>query len=176
MQVYLSENVFLGMILSAIEVYKSECYGLLLGLRTNEKFVIDYAIPYQSAKRGRTWAELRQDKWMVISKIVKNFPKLDVIGDFHSHTMFGESRADIVLGREDVEYMSENELQIVVAINDKIKSQVWDNNRDGTISGTIDRYHCKVAAYYLPNSDKSHQPKLAEIYCPFAVGLLVKGG
>ncbi len=171
MQVYRSENEFLGLILSAIEVYKSECYGLLLGLRTNEKFIIEFAIPYQSAKRGLTWAELREDKWRVISKIVKNFPKLDVIGDFHSHTMFGDSRADIFLGKEDIEYMSDNELQMVVAINDKLKSRVWDSNRDGTISGTIDRYHCKVAAYHLPEARRPHLPKLAEIHCPFAVGL-----
>lgn len=172
MQVYLSENVFLGLILSAIEVYKSECYGLLLGLRTNDKFIIEFAIPYQSAKRGRTWAELRDDKWRIISKIVKNFPKLDVIGDFHSHTMFGESRADVSLGKEDIEYMSESELQMVVAINDKLRSQIWNNNRNGTISGTIDRYHCKIAAYYLPGEKRrNHYPRLAEIHCPFSIGL-----
>src|SRR3990167_2779569 len=90
MQAYLSENVFMGMVLSTVEVYKKECFGLLLGYRTAEKYVVEHAIPYQSVKRGHNFAELRSDKWQLMQEVLKHFPRLDVLGDYHSHTMYGD--------------------------------------------------------------------------------------
>jgi proteasome lid subunit RPN8/RPN11 len=171
MQVYLNENVFVGLVLSSVEVYKKECFGLLLGYQTPEKFIVEHAIPYQSVRRGHNWTELRSDKWKVIQEILKNFPKLDVIGDFHSHTMYRDIKARVSLSRDDIQYMEPHELQVVIAINENKRTKKWTFNSDNTISGSIDKYHFKIAAYYYINGDKRIQrPKLAEILCPFAMG------
>jgi proteasome lid subunit RPN8/RPN11 len=150
MQVYLSENVFMGMVLSCVEVYKKECFGLLLGYRTPGKYIVEHAIPYQTVRRGHNWAELRSDKWKVIQEILRNFPKLDVLGDFHSHTMYRDIKAQVSLSHDDIEYMDPEDLQIVLAVNENKRSRKWSLNSDRTISGSVDKFYFKIAAYYFP--------------------------
>lgn len=186
MQAYLSENVFMGMVLSTVEVYKKECFGLLLGYRTAEKYVVEHAIPYQSVKRGHNFAELRSDKWRLMQEVLKHFQRLDVLGDYHSHTMYGDVRAEVSLSREDIEYMDPNDLQVVIAINENRRSRGWTVNTDRTMSGSLDRYHFKIAAYYDANRAGAHgvyrkvangrprarvapRLKLATIQCPFTL-------
>ena len=150
MQVYLSENVFMGMVLSCVEVYKKECFGLLLGYRAPGKYIVEHAIPYQTVRRGHNWAELRSDKWKVIQEILRNFPKLDVLGDFHSHTLYRDIKAQVSLSHDDIEYMDPEDLQIVLAVNENKRSREWSLNSDRTISGSIDKFYFKIAAYYFP--------------------------
>ncbi len=52
MIVQLCQTAFLSVVLSSIEAYKKECYGLLLGYRTDTDWLVEYAIPYQTATRG----------------------------------------------------------------------------------------------------------------------------
>jgi proteasome lid subunit RPN8/RPN11 len=151
MQVYLNENVFMGMVLSCVEVYKKECFGLLLGYRTPGKYIVEHAIPYQTVRRGHSWAELRSDKWKVLQEILKNFPKLDILGDYHSHTMYRDVKAQVSLSRDDIAYMDPEDLQIVIAVNENRRTRVWSLNSDRTISGSIDKFYFKIAAYYFPN-------------------------
>lgn len=184
-QVYLNENVFIGMVLSSVEVFKKECFGLLLGYRTDGKYIVEHALPYQSARRGHNWAELRSDKWKILQEILRNFPRLDILGDYHSHTMYRDVRASVALSDDDITYMEPHELQIVVAINrhENRRTLSWAVNGDRTISGWVDRYHFRIAAYYHDHAvmnghgGNGHggrkppaRPKLAEILCPFTVG------
>lgn len=169
MQVYLNENVFMGLVLSAVEVYKKECFGLLLGYRISGKFIVEHAIPYQSVKRGHSWTELRSDKWKVITEVLKHFPKLDVIGDFHSHTMYRDARATVSLSNDDIKYMGKEELQIVIAINEFKRPRPRSVRFDHTVSGILDKYQFKIAAYYfdLQVRNGKDRPRLAEIRGPF---------
>ena len=170
MQVYLNENVFIGLILSAVEVYKKECFGLLLGYRNPDKFIVEHAIPYQSVKRGHSWTELRPEKWRVITEVLKNFPKLDVIGDFHSHTMYRDIRAHVTLSSDDIKYMGEDDIQIVIAVNENKRSRSRLFQFDHTVSGSLDKYQFKIAAYYFENGRRNgnSRPRLAEIWGPLS--------
>ncbi len=190
LQVYLNENVFMGMVLSSVEVFKKECFGLLLGYRSGGKYIVEHAIPYQSVRRGHNWAELRSDKWKILQEILRHFPKLDILGDYHSHTMYRDVRARVALSEDDITYMEPQELQVVIAINqhEQRRARSWAVNSDRTISGWIDRYHFRIAAYYYANAHiyangsngangNGHaprkpltRPRLAEILCPFAMG------
>ncbi|GEM_PF-321131 len=199
MQVYLNENVFMGMVLSCVEVYKKECFGLLLGYRTPEKYIVEHAIPYQTVRRGHNWAELRSDKWKMLQEILKNFPKLDILGDFHSHTMYRDIKAHVSLSRDDIEYMDPHDLQVVIAVNENRRSREWSLNSNRTISGSIDKFYFKIAAYYFHhpqakdfssssfpsggsgrngrvegsqngNKGKRVRPWMAEILCPIVMG------
>ena len=174
-EVFLSENVFMGLILSSVEVYKKECFGLLLGYRTSQKYIVEHAVPYQSAKRGHKWIEMRSDKWKVIQEVLENFPKLDMIGDFHSHTMYRDVKADVTLSEDDIIHTYPDELQIVIAVNENRRSMAWTSNPDHTISGTINGFHFKLAAYYFSAEEtdtpkkESGSPRLARIVCPFVL-------
>lgn len=190
-QVYLNENVLMGMVLSTVEVFKKECFGMLLGYRADGKYIVEHAIPYQSVRRGHNWTELRSDKWKIMQGILRNFPKLDILGDYHSHTMYRDIRASITLSEDDITYMEPHELQIVVAINqhEYCRAWSWSLNIDRTLSGWIDRYHFRIAAYYYDRQSingtggngngngNGHgprkpltRPRLAQILCPIAMG------
>lgn len=162
-EVYFSENVFMGLILSSVEVYKKECFGLLLGYKTPQKYIVEHAVPYQSARRGHKWIELRSDKWKIIQEVLNNFPKLDMIGDFHSHTMYRDVRADVSLSEDDIIHMYPDELQIVIAVNENRRSTPWATSPDNTISGTISGYHFKLAAYYFPAEDNEGEKRNSEV-------------
>ena len=51
MTAYLSQNAFWGLLISAVEVYKRECFGLLIGYRDRrgpteeESFIVEHALP-----------------------------------------------------------------------------------------------------------------------------------
>lgn len=186
-QVYLSESVFMGMLLSTVEVFKKECFGLLLGYRTDGRYIVEHAIPYQSVRRGHNWAELRSDKWKLLQEVLRNFPKLDILGDYHSHTMYRDVRARVTLSQDDIACMEPNDLQIVIAVNqaEHRRARSWSVNTDRTISGWLDRYHFRIAAYYYEQGHSMNgangnghtprkpltRPRLAQILCPFAMGL-----
>ena len=182
LQIYLNEHVLMGMLLSCVEVYKKECFGLLLGYRAPGKYIVEHAIAYQSVRRGHNWAELRSDKWKVLQEVLRNFPKLDILGDFHSHTMYRDVKARVSLSQDDIEYMEPDDLQIVIAVNENKRSRGWSLNADRTISGSIDRFYFKLAAYYFAHPSRRRkvsrngarrvlgQPRLADIVCPFTMG------
>ena len=56
-EVYISSNAFWALLISAIEVYKRECFGLLLGYRDTNNYIVEHAISYQTANRRHTSVE-----------------------------------------------------------------------------------------------------------------------
>ena len=58
MDVYISTNAFWALLVSAIEVYKKECFGILLGYRdSSDIYIVEHAISYQTAHRRHTSVE-----------------------------------------------------------------------------------------------------------------------
>src|SRR5215470_3799956 len=91
MEVYISANAFWALLISAIEVYKKECFGILLGYRDSSNiFIIEHAISYQTAYRKHTSVEKNSRASKRIQKFLGNLPQLSLIGDFHSHTGWGD--------------------------------------------------------------------------------------
>lgn len=169
MEVYLEERVFMSMIMSAAEVYKFECYGCLLGKKTDHAIFIDNALPYQSAERSFSTVDLKMKQRNRIGRILNTFPEQKIIGEFHSHPQYGNAKGDIILSGTDKNNINNSIVEIVVAINDKKRSQKWGRNKDLTISGTFDNYHVRIAAYYYKKRDES-RPKRVHIWCPVALG------
>ena len=53
-RLYLSENAFLGVALSAVEVFNKECLGILTGYRSGGSGIVaQRAVALQSAARSR---------------------------------------------------------------------------------------------------------------------------
>lgn len=171
MKVYLEERVLMSIITAAAEVYKLECYGCLLGYKSQDAIIVDNAIPYQSAERSFSTVELKEKQRNIIEKVLRTFPKLDVIGEFHSHPQHGDVKGDVVLSGSDMRNVSNSDLELVVAINDKKQTRKWRYNGDLTISGTFANYHIKIAAYKYSNNNGCHRPKRIHLWCPVAMGL-----
>ncbi len=171
MKVYLSEDAFMGLLLSCAEVFKKESLGYLLGYRLEDRFIIEHAFSFQTAKRKPKGVIFHHRGHKKIQPILSKFEKLQIIGDFHSHTQFGGTKGIPIPSPEDIKGMEAENLYIIVAINDLEHSRPWRENRDGSISGSIGEFFFKITAYFFPHVDSALRK--ARIYCPFPPGLNV---
>ena len=163
MRVYLSENAFIDLLLSSAEVYKKECLGFLLGYKLEDRFIIEHAFSFQTADRKPKGVVSLDRSHKKIEPIIKRLDRLQIVGDFHSHTQFGLEKGLPLPSDEDINGMSPNHIYLIVAINNNRKTMDWAENRDGTISGSVDKFFFKIAAYYMTSSTV----KKARIHCPF---------
>ncbi len=167
MQVFINEAAFWGLLVSAIEVYKKESYGLLLGHRDGEMFMVVNAIACQKAERHATWVKARDRAYSRIVNFFENLPNLYIVGDFHSHPQHNTA-----LSEDDLYGMRPDHVYVVIEIKDKAKDKYWSYNEDGTLSGTTDNWFIKIAAYYIDPETNKH--RMADVLCPFAIGFNIK--
>jgi len=174
MRVYLSENAFIDILLSSAEVYRKECLGYLLGYRLEDRFIVEHAFSFQTATRRHKGVVVHEKNHKKIEPILDKFEKLQIIGDFHSHTQFGPTKGLPFPSEEDIAGMKQDLIYLIIAINNNEKTVGWGENRDGTISGSAGDFFFKVSAYFInKNSSKNkNTSKRARIYCPFPPGFL----
>lgn len=165
--VHIKERAFLSMILSSIEVYRHETLGLLLGYRSMDGFVVEYGIPYQTAVKGYSWVAPKSRSSERMENILEHMP-INVIGDFHSHTQWGDSKAKATPSGEDVADMESGNVYLIVAVNDKTKDVPWHHTKKGIIKGTLGEYAIELGAHILSGRNKW---KPVKIICPSATGL-----
>jgi proteasome lid subunit RPN8/RPN11 len=165
--IFIKEKAFLSMILSAIEVYHQESLGVLLGHRTSDGFVIEYAIPYQTAEKGRSWVASKPIRANRIQKILKTLP-ISLVGDFHSHTDLGALKAIVAPSKTDIADMEEGQVYLIMAVNNGSRHQQWRMNGDGTISGSLNSYHVKIGAV-VSSKNGRWEFERAKIHCSFAM-------
>lgn len=171
MDVYISANAFWALLISAIEVYKKECFGFLLGYRDSSNiYIVEHAISYQTANRKHTSVEKNHRAAKRIQKFLESLPHLSLVGDFHSHTGWGDLKGVGIPSVQDICDMSPEQLSLIIVANDKRRSSPWQYNGGGSLSGTVADYHFRLSAYYLENS----RSKRANIYCPYAIGFNAK--
>lgn len=163
-EVYLTEHAFLSLILSAIEVHPKETYGVLVGYRERNRYIIEYAIPYQTAERHSSFVYRDEQAHKKIVRVLGDLAKVRAIGDFHSHTDTNVSPSD-----DDKEKMSPSEVYLIVGCDKKLREVPWNYNRDGTLSGTTRDNLVKIRAFYPTDLDKE-LIRYAPVLCPFALG------
>ncbi len=173
MRVYISENAFIDLLLSSAEVYKKECLGFLLGYRLEDRFIVEHAFTVQTANRRHKGVVYDRKNHKKIEQILTRLDKLQIIGDFHSHTQFGLIKGLPIPSQEDIKEMLPGHVYLIVAINNNQKTLLWGENRDGTISGSISEFFFKISAYFLNNGNGVTSAKRAKIHCPFPPGFRV---
>jgi proteasome lid subunit RPN8/RPN11 len=172
MDVYISKDAFWGLLVSAIEVYKKECFGFLIGYRdANSVFIVEHALSFQSARRYNTGVIENKRSVRRIKKFVSNIPPLTLVGDFHSHAGWGYLKGVPTPSDQDILEMEHNAIYIIIEVNDKRKAVPWNYNGDGTLSGTTDEYYFKLVAYFR---EPQGRVKRANIFCPYAIGFDAK--
>ena len=169
MKVYLSENAFMGLLLSSAEVFKKESLGYLLGYRLYDRIIVEYAFSLQSAKRKRRGVIFHRRDQKKILSILSNFAKLEIVGDFHSHTPYGNAKGIAMPSPEDIKAMEKENLYLIIAINEGLTSRSWKENKDRSISGSMGSFFFKISAYFYPYVNSI--PRRAPIYCTFPPGL-----
>jgi proteasome lid subunit RPN8/RPN11 len=172
LRVYIAENAFIDLLLSSAEVYKKECLGFLLGYKLEDRFIVEHAFTVQSANRRHKAVVYNRKNHKRIEPILARFDKLQIIGDFHSHTQFGLTKGLPIPSPEDIKEMLPGHVYVIVAINNNQKTMSWGENRDGTISGSVNEFFFKISAYFLNsnNGNGNTLAKRAKIHCPFPPG------
>lgn len=166
MHVFLTDKAFMGLVLSTIEVYRNECLGSLLGYNLRNRIVVDYVLPYQTAKRKFTEVEPNWKRESRVQEILPQLLHMKHVGYFHSHTQLGGSRASAGLSEEDVASIIPTQIEIIVAINDSKKKVQWYSTAK-ELCGTIGSYHLRIGCHYkTKNKTIKHYP----LQCPYVLG------
>lgn len=143
--VTIQELAFSEMIIASLEVYKKECFGLLLGEVHKHHYLVTDTYYFQDAKRSYDGVDVNQIRMNRVDKLL-NFLSTDkVIGDFHSHpngpmVLSGFDKYEVLHG--------ETSLAMLVGIWPMKKEQPWKVHDDYSISGTIaGRYFVRIRAF-----------------------------
>ena len=169
MDVLLSDKAFIGIVLSAIEAFKKECTGALLGynLRDN-RIVVEYSFPYQLAERSYSQVIILTKRESRVKEILPKITQLNYVGEYHSHTQRGGKKATAKLSDEDEEAIEKCMIEIVVAVNEAKRKTVWSQDRKGMmLLGTIGDYHLTLACYYKKKDGTIIQ---CPLLCPYILG------
>ena len=175
MEVYLSENAFIGLVVSTIEVYRRECFGILLGHRETDRIetdriMVDFVVPYQSANRKFQEVHMDLHRSQRVEESVRATSRWELVGDYHSHPMYGDKKATVKLSGVDLKDFREDGISIVVAINDGHRTQRWGYVKGGLISGSVNGYALRLAAYHKEGEAVVRVP----LVCPYAAGFMAK--
>jgi hypothetical protein len=166
-EIVLTESAFIGIVLSSVEVFKKECLGLLLGIGSTGRIIVNHAVPFQAVSE-RKFCSVKSN-WRKEVKIREAIPKLanlDYLGDFHSHPQFGESKGVAELSETDKQSIEETKIELVTAINTSKHHQKWTANK-GVLSGSVCHFNIKIAGFY---KSKNGEIKQLDVVCPYAVG------
>ena len=157
----------MSILLSSVEVYKSECHGVLLGYKTQNRIVLEFAIPFQSAERKPSEVVPNWRRELKVIEVLPKLVQLQKLGYFHSHPQWGKIRGTSELSDPDKNYISEGDVEIVVAINDAERSVSWRQSGN-RLSGSIGKYNITIAGYYKRKKDD--RIMRYRILCPYAIG------
>lgn len=172
---FLSFPAFLTIVTSSVEVFRKETIGYLIGVKGENKYMVEYAIPYQTAESGFVHASVDMERLNRINDILSGVSQgqgLEFVGDFHSHTMFGKSPATVVPSDTDLTSTIPGELNIICAVNMKKRAVRWYESDRGILVGTIDEYRIEIGGYYVEEATIGRQYQRVIIKCPAVTGIV----
>lgn len=169
---YLSLPSFLTIVTSSVEVFRKETIGYLIGIKAENKFIVEYAIPYQTAEATATHATIDEDRVSRINEILNILSEeLEYIGDFHSHTEYGECPGTVIPSDPDLMSTVPGELNIICAVNTKKRSVKWYTTNRGILAGTVGAYRIEIGAYYIEEAGIGRQYQRIFLRCPSVTGI-----
>lgn len=167
----LKEPAFLEIILGSAEVFHQECFGLLLGYKTEKVIIAHDAQIIQSARRTPYHVEPVAKRIKRIEKLLKSIGmEYEVVGDFHSHTQIGADPARPFPSGDDIVDMKPGNVYLIVAIN-YLKEKIinWFYSKEEKIlKGSLENFLFEICAYYCFEENKF---KRIDIIFPFMSSL-----
>jgi proteasome lid subunit RPN8/RPN11 len=146
MKVDISESAIISMIMSAVEVYKKETFGVLLGKKSSKEIKIKHAINFQTAKRDYEYVSIDKARENRINHTLKYMSDLKVMGDFHSHPDFPEklSRHD----EEELKKAGADKISVLVLVKKSKARKNWkyDSRNKRIIGNLAGLYYISITA------------------------------
>ncbi len=168
--VYLSLPAFLTMISTAAEVYPDETVGYLVGYPLKDRFIVEYAVPFQAVLADKGFAWIDENRTARINRIINRFAEgMEIVGTYHSHAGNSRYRALALPSNADVNHVLADEVELIVALNPKKKEAKWKEGRY-TIYGTVDKYRAEIGGFVKTNSGRGW--KRVHINCASITGVV----
>ena len=161
--VTITEQAFVGMVASSLEVYKKESFGLLIGEVHKKHYLVLNTYTYQAAQRDYESVSITPQKKNRIDTSLRFFTPSKIIGDFHSHPdgpgfLSACDKIDTLSGK--------TELTILVSVYKARSRHKWKTNKDLSVSGSIgNTYFIKIFAFEADKKGKKVNP--IKIVCPY---------
>ncbi|UCF69818.1 MAG: hypothetical protein JSW49_06340 [candidate division WOR-3 bacterium] len=169
---YLSFPAFLTIVSSSVEVFRKETIGYLVGFKGERKYRVEYAIPYQTADSGYVHASVDMDRVSRINEILSKVSQgLEFVGDFHSHTVFGNSPGTVIPSDADLASTIPGEINLICAVNLKKRAVRWRENARGILLGTIGDYRIDIGGYYVEAATIGRKYDRVAVKCPAVTGI-----
>ncbi len=169
---YLSLPSLLAIVTSSVEIFRKEAIGYLIGFKGERKYMVQYAIPYQTAESSATHATINDDRVARVNEILKLLSEgLEYIGEFHSHTVYGDSPGRVIPSNEDLLSTIPGDLNLICAVNFKKRAVDWYENKRGILTGTVGKYRIEIGGYYIDEPFIGRQYQRVDVKCPAITGL-----
>lgn len=175
MRAILKKPALLSILCAAVETFKKECFLIFLGHQRKSDFIIEYAVPLQTAKRKFTGVETIDTREKLVLMLSEFFwKKSQLIGDCHSHTERKDhtntydSRYPVKPSSADIEGSVQNQICMIIGISQKRKSQKWQKKQKYSITGTLGDYRFEIKTYWAPENGKLEE---IQLICPSAYTL-----
>jgi len=167
MNIYISENAFMILTLSAVETSVTrECAGLLFGYQTPEKYFLELATPFQLANRKYDTIYINPMRKHKLYRMIDNYLKYQFIGEYHSHPEGVPQPSE-----DDIKYIIREQypIEIIMSIREDKEFKPWTIRRN-ILSGSLYRYFIEMASFQLVGKGKNQNVKILNIECPYALG------
>jgi proteasome lid subunit RPN8/RPN11 len=153
-KVILRNSAFVNMLASTLEVYKKESYGILMGRRQGNDYVVRQAFSYQSATRHYDWVTVEPRRRNRVDALLQTIMHYRFLGDYHSHIDWPDH-----LSEADKKEMREQSipLSMLILVKDTNRRRKWRFlESDRSLTGTVaDRYFVKLYAFeYDPDRNR----------------------
>ncbi|HII71841.1 TPA: hypothetical protein HA265_03745 [Candidatus Woesearchaeota archaeon] len=163
-KVTIGEEAFIMMIAGAAEVYDKETYGLLIGRRRRNDYLVQYAVPHQTTRRYTYGVQITPKHEKKLLQTINFFKGYKYMGEFHSHP-----NDACILSKQDRKDMIESPLGVSIVIRiDRHDSYLkWKyDEKDKCLYGSIDdSYYIEVKAYRRDDTGK--RIRKLRLNCPF---------
>lgn len=181
--VYVRRNAFWAMIVTSVEMFKRECFGLLFGStpsKSRHHFIITKVHSSQYPKKLHTGVLEHARSERRLKEFFLRMPhSSQPIGSFHSHT----ERAGIPyvpeMSETDIQDTErrQSKIECIIGITSRKKGTAeWRANDDGSITGSCGsgryNYNFNVNAYILEYRDNKPVPVRIKIIAPQAIRAL----
>lgn len=168
MRVEIRKRAFAGIIISAVEVFKRETSGILLGEVEDGVLVIKNVIPCQTSTRSFGYFNFHKKSLRRALEVVEAlYPKIghDFLGYYHSHPEYGEIKFKPKPSKKgDRSWILEeggNKLFVIVAIRAKKRNQPWRLSKDRVLFGTIASYRFDISVYFRASQRRIIRAKIS---------------
>ncbi len=158
------------MVSAAAEIYHDETVGYLVGYSAKDKFVVEYAVPFQAIISSEEFAYIDENRTARINRIINRFAEgMEIIGTFHSHAGKGKYQAVPLPSAADVNHVLPDEVELIVALNSQRKQMHWQEGRY-TLYGTVDDLHVQIGGFVRTKSGRGW--KRVHVNCSSVTGVV----